>query len=113
MRCNNLREALQAGGDARTGTNEDKRATPLPKREERSILLKWVSLVAAQRAALTPTLVVMMSWLENYCLHGLHKGDEFCHIRGAGEWKCEIFRPPQARGGQKIRQEFINPAPSL
>lgn len=72
MRCNNLQEALQAGGDARTGTNEDKRAMLLPKREEQSILLKWASLVTAQRAALTPTLVVMASWLENYCLHGLH-----------------------------------------
>lgn len=81
MQCSNLWEAPQAGRDARTGTNEDNCAMILPQKEEQSIPLKWVPLVTAQRAALTPTLVLMASWLKNCCRHESRKGDELgCHL---------------------------------
>lgn len=86
-----------------------------PTKKERSILPKWISLVTAQRAAFTPTLVSMASWLRNYCLHESRIGDEFCQIwRWRTEaWEIQAHPALQARGSCRIRLEFINQAPRV
>lgn len=55
----------------------------------------------AQRAALTPTLVVMAPWLKNYCRHESRKGDEFCHIWG---WMNGSVRDSGSAGPAGERQ---------
>lgn len=65
--------------------------------------------MTAQRAVLTPTLVLMALSLKNNCRHESHKGDELCHIWGWRTEAWEIGAQPalQARVGQNVPLEFI------